>query len=185
MVFTSPGGKIPFNPYGLWCPMAVLICGIVKMTSEVQLFKSALGDYAKFTIDQETPTVMVTFTSLFPRTLRGKFLLLRAWDKFKLKMRSKLPWREYPFPLFAWAFEYSSKTVHIHAIFSNLVNARVLQKAWTDENRYDHGTIDIRPWDSIESALDYAFKDYSRLDKFIGHSVILRTQPLSTHKLDK
>ena len=117
--------------------------------------------------------ILITFASKYPARLRGKFMLLKRWKAFILRMQTELPYREYNFRPIAWAMEYSENAVHIHCVARLRISSRVLNHAWVSLNRHDLGKVDIRPLDAFEQGFRYAFKGYlknsQKLDKFIGH----------------
>ncbi len=131
-------------------------------------------------IVSSTP-VLATFTSFYPNTLRGKFLILRAWQKFTNIMRSKLPYREYGFRPIAWSIESSENTVHIHCVLLQHISLRALTHAWKGINRHDLGKIDIRGFSTFQEAISYTYKDYlepNRLSRFFGHFAFLKPVPI-------
>ena len=151
------------------------------------MIERLMSNLLEYMRDEYTPVpVLATFTSKFPRSLKGKFLLLRYWKKFYLKMTTELPYREYSYSPLAYAFEYSENAVHCHAALMGNVNSRAINHAWRDLNLHDLGRVDIRPFDTYKSLLSYVFKGYlpgGVKDKFIGHYAFLQSERFSTHSL--
>lgn len=124
--------------------------------------------------------VMITFTTRFPPTLRGKFLTLRWWDRFRSDMATKLPYREYHFQPIISSMEFSENAVHIHVIADDITNVNILQELWTKLNRHDLGSVYANMLDNFESGFDYIMKEYVAadigLDKFFGLYVKLHPE---------
>ncbi len=146
----------------------------------ITAYKDLLKDY--ISESALVKPILVTFTSKYPATLRGKFMLLRRWKQYRLLMTSRLPWREYHWDPIFWAMEYSENTVHIHCVAEGQTSSRVLNHSWLSLNRHDLGKVDVRPLKDYETGLEYSMKDYnhdtSRIDKFLGHFVMLKPQRL-------
>ncbi len=142
----------------------------------------AMLSYYAYDNDLKNP-VMITLTTKFPNTLRGKFLTLRYWNEFRTKMATKLPYREYHFYPIVSSFEFSQNAVHIHVICEDVTNVNVIQHAWTELNRYDLGSVYANHLDTFEAGFEYALKEYQGkpLDKFFGLYVTLHPEGINAN----
>ncbi len=147
--------------------------------SEIEHFKRMLLNYVL--VNYPLDPVMVTYTTTLQATLKSNFLVMRAWVKFKQLMRNHPRYKFSKFSLVAWSQEFSKNSTHLHALFYSVVPLASHEIAWRSLLFDDAGHCYVTTGASWAKYIDYIFKDKKRIDKFMGHSVTLKTKVLRTY----
>ncbi len=153
--------------------MRCIYIGCILTKPEIFYFKKTLRNYME---DNPIRTpILATFTSTYTASEKGSNNLLKIWTAFRHLMATSTTLRRFKFPLVAWALEFSEFSVHVHAIFEDYFSAQELQKIWRKQS-VSCGWIDVREFDSPVKLIEYVFKKYSRVSKFLGHSANFRPE---------
>lgn len=150
------------------------------MTNEIYYFKRTLINYLED--DPIKFPILATFTSTYTNTSRGAINMDKTFKKFRHMMHTSLATRRVPFPLVAWALEHSKDSVHIHCIFQDFFSSSKISKLWKYFSNAT-GHIDIKEFGDFKSLVNYIFKNYQKITKYMGHCVIFRKEHLYIHKL--
>jgi len=148
------------------------------VNSEISDMKQKLLNYVKSNYPMDP--VMVTYTTVLPTTLRSQFIVMRTWAKFMKLMRTHPRYRHSKFSLVAWSQEFSKNSAHLHALFYTLVPLASHENGWKALLFQDAGHCYVTTGASWSKYIDYIFKSKDRIDKFMGVSIILNPQGLST-----
>ncbi len=151
------------------------------MRTEVNDFVKTMINYVKR--KNLAPPVMVTYTTLLPNTLRGQFLLRRAWADFVELQKNHPAYKHNPFPVVVYNQEFSKNKVHLHALFDAVIPLRSHQRCWNTIIHDQAGMAYVTRGADWDVYIHYIFKSKDRIDKFMGHYAYLLSEDLYITKL--
>lgn len=145
------------------------------MGQEFKYFQYTLLNYLRD--DPIKVPILATFTSLYPATSRGAINLLKVWKKFHHVVNTSIATRRVAFPLVAWALEHGTNTVHIHAVMEDYFSVKIFQNIWKKLSNAA-GVVDVREFDEHKALVNYVFKSFPKVSKYMGLSVSFRKEHL-------